>query len=300
MNFVIALVASAIRFATPLIIASMGGLYSERSGVVNIALEGMMLFGAFFAVVASHALGNPWLGVMVAVLVGALIGLVHAVVSIHFKANQVISGTAINLLAVGLTVFMLRAIFGVAGTSPKVPRLPGRIQLLNPIPVINQLSPIVFLAIGIVIFTHWLLYRTPFGLRLRAVGENPQAADTLGVNVYLVRYIGVIVSGALSGLAGAYLSIGVLDVFVREMTAGRGFIALAALIFGKWTPWGALGASLLFGLAEATAARVQGFGVPPQFIEITPYIFTMIALAGWIGKATPPAALGTPYDKEKT
>lgn len=274
--------------ATPLLIAALGGLYSERSGVVNIALEGMMLSGAFAAVVFSYFSGSAWIGLLGAVLVGALMGLIHAVVSIKYKANQVVSGTAINLLAVGATLFLLQIIFNVAGTTPQVDKLPSW----------GPFNPVVYLGIILLLVTHYLLYYTPFGLRLRSVGEYPKAADTLGISVPKIRYIAVVISGALAGLAGASLSIGELNVFVKNMTAGRGFIALAALIFGKWTPFGAFGASLLFGFTDTLQQRLQGFAIPTELVQIMPYIITMIALAGVIGRATPPAAVGEPFERK--
>ncbi|MBM7614054.1 ABC transporter permease [Alkaliphilus hydrothermalis] len=250
--FTMALIYATLRSATPLIITAIGGLISERSGIINIALEGKMLIGAFTAVVVSYYTGNPWFGVLGAIVAGGLMALIHGIVSIKYKANQVVSGTAINILAGGLTVFLLQIIFGVAGTSPQVAKLPSW----------GRFHPLVYFAILLVFLTHYVIYYTPWGLRLRAVGEHPSAADTVGINVIRMRYIAVVISGMLAGLAGAALSIGGLNVFVKGMTTGRGFIALAAMIFGKWTPIGALGASLLFGFADALQMRLQGIGIP--------------------------------------
>lgn len=286
--FDITIIAATIRMATPLIIAGIGGMFSERSGVINIALEGMMLLGAFFGVVITYFCGNPWLGVLGGLIVGGLLGVIHAVVCIKYKANQVVSGTAINILAGGLSIYLLRVLFDVAGTTPSVTNLPTW----------GPFSPIVYIGFLIVAVSHAVLFYTPLGLEIRAVGEHPKAADTVGINVFKVRYLCVIISGCLAGLAGAYLSLGELDVFVKNMTAGRGFIALAAMIFGKWTPLGTMGASLLFGFADALQMRLQGMGIPSQFIQMIPYIFTMVALVGVIGRAVPPGAVGKPYEKD--
>lgn len=295
--------AAALRMATPLIFTSLGGIFAERSGVINIGLEGMMLVGAFTGMLTSYFTGQPWLGLIGALIAGALMGLVHAVAAVTYKVNQVVSGTAINIFAVGVTVFLLRWIFDVAGTSPSVSRVPVvTIPLVNRIPVIGQIvgthNIMVYLALVLVVIVHIFLFKTVWGLRLRSVGEHPKAADTVGIDVFLTRYLAVITSGALAGLGGAYLSIAHLSRFGDQMTAGRGFIALAAMIFGKWTPFGALGASLLFGFANAVQMRLQELGIPSQFVQMVPYILTMIALAGFIGRATPPKAIGKPYKKE--
>lgn len=286
--FDLALVMATLRSAAPLVIAALGGIFSERSGVVNIALEGKMLAGAFAAVVVAFYTGNPWLGILAALLTGGLMALIFAVVSIKYKANQVVSGIAINMLAAGLTVFLMHVFFGTAGSSPAVRRLP----------TIGLFTPIVYLAPILVALAFLVLYRTPWGLRIRAVGEHPKAATTMGVNVITIRYVCVLLSGMLAGLAGAHLSIGTLSVFVRDMTAGRGFIALAAVIFGKWHPLGAMAAALLFGLFEALQVRLQGGGLPTQLMQAIPYVFTMVVLAGFVGRATAPAALGEPYQDE--
>ncbi|WP_026477936.1 ABC transporter permease [Alkaliphilus transvaalensis] len=287
--FNMSMLYATLRAATPLIITAIGGLIAERSGIINIALEGKMLMGAFTAVVVSYYTGNPWLGVLGAIIAGGIMALIHGVVSIKYKANQVVSGTAINILAGGLTIFLLQIIFGVAGTSPQVKKLPAW----------GPFHPIVYFGILLVFVTHYVIYYTSWGLRVRAIGEHPSAADTVGINVIKMRYICVIISGMLAGLAGAALSLGDLNVFVKGMTSGRGYIALAAMIFGKWTPIGALGASLLFGYSTALQMGLQGRGIPSQIVQMIPYIFTMIALAGFVGKSTPPAALGEPYDKAK-
>jgi ABC-type uncharacterized transport system permease subunit len=282
-----ALIASTIRLSTPLILAALGGLYSERGGVINIALEGMMLAGAFTAAVVTVFTHSPWAGLLAAVIAGLVVAALHAVVTINYRADQVVSGAAINILFLGVPALLSGALFESTGATPQLPR--------------DQTLPntLVYLAFILVAVTAYVIYRTRFGLRLRAVGENPEAAMAAGVSVTRMRYAGVLISGALAALGGAYLSIGQSSLFTRNMTAGRGFIALAALIFGKWDPVGALLACLFFGFAEAVAIRMQGtVDIPNQFIQMIPYVLTMVVLAGWIGRATPPKALGTPYVKE--
>ncbi len=297
-----AVFAAALRMATPLIFAALGGIFSERSGVVNIALEGMMLIGAFTAMFVSYHTGMPWMGVLGAMGAGALVGLLHALFCVRYRANQVVIGTAINIFAGGLTVFLLRYYFGAAGTSPSVTTISDiTLPLISQIPwigrVIGRQNPLVYLALVAVVISHLVIYKTSWGLRLRAVGEHPKAADTVGVNVYRMRYLAVALSGALAGLGGTYLSIAHLSRFSENMTAGRGFIALAAVIFGKWTPLGALFACLFFGYADALQMRLQGIGVPVQFMHMLPYLLTMVALAGFIGKSVGPKASGQPYIK---
>jgi len=300
------LIASTIRLSTPLILAALGGLYSERGGVINIALEGMMLAGAFTAAVIAFYTHNPWVGVLAAVGAGMLVAGVHGVATISYRADQVVSGTAINILFFGVPALLSGAMFESTGATPQLRRdwvLPdvaifsaGRFPQLAS--VFNQ-KPLVYVAFILVAATSYVIYRTRFGLRLRAVGENPEAADTAGVSVVRMRYAGVLISGALAALGGAYLSIGQNSLFTRNMTAGRGFIALAALIFGKWNPVGAFLACLLFGFAEAISIRMQGtVNIPNQFIQLIPYVLTMVVLAGFIRRATPPKAIGVPYTKE--
>ncbi|MDI6871254.1 MAG: ABC transporter permease [Bacillota bacterium] len=315
--FQVGLFVSALRAATPLIFAALGGVFSERSGVVNIALDGIMLVGAFMAVMGSYFLKDPWLGLLIALVSGALFALLFGVIVIRYRADQVVTGVAFNMLALGLTGFLLRLIFHHAGQSPMVAKLPDWVIPFNRFPglsrfpalqsfvdrwiqpVLGQHTPPVYLAIAAAFLAHYVLFRTPFGLRLRAVGEHPRAADTVGVNVYAMRYLAVGLSGALAGLGGATLSLGLLSSFIENMTSGRGFIALAAMIFGKWTPLGALGACLLFGFFDALQMLGQtlGFRVPREFFLMLPYLLTMAVLAGVIGRATPPAADGKPYDK---
>lgn len=288
MTIVLILLASAVRQATPLLLAALGGLYSERSGVINIALEGLMLAGAFTSATVTHYSGNPWIGLAAGIAAGILVALVHGVACIHFKADQVVSGTAINILFLGVPALLSGALFESTGATPQLPQ--------------NQLMPLapIVLAFLLVPVTWYVLNRTPFGLRLRAVGENPEAADTAGVNVARVRFAAVMLSGALAAIGGAYLSIGQSSLFARNMTAGRGFIALAALIFGKWRPVQTMLACLLFGFAEALSIQMQGVSqIPVQFIQIVPYVLTIVVLAGFIGHSRAPRALGIPYQEKR-
>jgi ABC-type uncharacterized transport system permease subunit len=304
----LSLFGSTIRLSTPLILAALGGMYSERSGVINIALEGIMLAGAFTAAAVTVFTHNPWVGLTAAAVAGLLVSLIHAVASISFRADQVVIGTAINIMFLGMPALISGALFGSTGSTPQLKReytLPDwNIPLIDRIPVLSQLlsghKPVVYIALAMVPISYFVLFRTRFGLRLRAVGENPEAADTAGISVSGMRYAGVLLSGVLAGIGGAYLSIGQNSLFTRNMTAGRGFIALAALIFGKWHPVGAFLACLLFGLADAVSIRMQGVvPIPVQLIQIIPYVLTLVVLAGFIGRAIPPRAIGTPYVKEK-
>ena len=302
-----AVVDAGLRTSTPLTFTAMGGIFSERSGVVNIALEGILLTGAFASAVTTYFLGNPWLGVLAGMLAGLAIALVHAVISIIFRADQIVSGVAINLLAAGGTQFLTWIVFGSSANSPLIP---GMVALSIPYEgggilgcivsgintVFGQYPPLVYLALVTVVLGHVILFKTVFGLRLRSVGEHPEAAETLGISVEKIRFAGVAISGLLAGLGGAFLALNTHQ-FVKNMSAGRGFIALAAMIFGKWKPFGALAACLLFGYAEAVQISLQGLGIPSQFVQMTPYLLTMIALVGVIGRAIPPRSLGKPYTK---
>ncbi|MDT7921015.1 MAG: ABC transporter permease [Meiothermus sp.] len=303
MEIVIALFFSTLRQATPLLLTALGGLFSERSGVVNIALEGMILFGAAAAAITVNrievatggleAFWIPWVGLLVGAIVGGLVGLIHAIATIKYRADQIVSGTAINIAALGAPSIVLQVLYNNTSTSQEVK---------NRLPLISfgsgEVSILVLIAFLLVPVVWWVLFKTPWGLRLRAVGEHPQAAETMGVNVIRMRYTAVILSGMLAGIAGAYLSIGFLNQFIRAMSAGAGFIALAALIFGKWHPLGVLGATLLFGFAQALAIQLQGGDIlPATIVQALPFILTMLVLAGFIGRSRPPAAVGKPYDK---
>lgn len=286
--FTLGILFSMIRLSTPLLLAALGGLFSERSGVINIALEGLMLAGAFTSATVTHYVGNPWIGLMAGIAAGLFVALIHAVACIHFDSDQVVTGTAINILMFGVPTLLSGALFETTGSTPPL----ARNQLIPNAPVV--------IAFALVPIVWYVLNRTPFGLRLRATGENPEAADTAGISVRRIRYAGVLLSGALAAIGGAYLSIGQSSLFTRNMTAGRGFIALAALIFGKWRPVQTMLACLLFGLAEAAAIQMQGVipYVRVEYIQIIPYVLTMIVLAGFIGASRAPKALGLPYEKE--
>ncbi|NLM44216.1 MAG: ABC transporter permease [Clostridiales bacterium] len=288
-NIITILFGSTIRSATPLMFTALGGTFSERSGVVNIGLEGMMTIGAFSAVLVSYFTGSPFLGLLGAIVSGAFFGWLLAFLSIHFKANQVVVGTAINILAASLTTFLLVEIWGKPGQTDNV-------NYFTPWGPFNMFTYLAFILVGV---SYFVLYKTPFGLRIRAVGEHPRAADTLGVNVYKVRYICVILSGILGAIGGAALSIGSISLFKEGMIAGKGFIALAAVIFGKWHPVGAALACLFFGLADAiqTVSMSLGLDLPKEFLFALPYILTMMAVSGLVGKSVAPAADGVPYEK---
>jgi simple sugar transport system permease protein len=283
-----------VRLSTPLVLAALGGMFSERSGVINIALEGMMLAGAFTAAAVTFATGSPYVGLLGGMMAGMLIAAIHAAACIRYQADQVVTGTAINILMLGMPAFLSGAFFLSSGSTPQIPKE----HLVPWLPII--------IAIVMVPLSWYVLYKTPFGLRLRSVGENPEAADAAGVPVARMRYAGVLLSGVLAGLGGAYLSIGQSSLFTRNMTSGRGFIALAALIFGKWRPFQTLLACLLFGFTEAVSIQMQGVvklpsgdDIPVQFIQMVPYILTIVVLAGFIGSSRPPRALGIPYQKER-
>jgi len=294
--------------ATPLIFASLGGLFSERSGVTNIALEGIMLLGAFSGVVGTYIFGSPWIGLILAVILGIGLSALHAIASINFCADQIVSATALILLAQGITGFLLEPIFGQPGSTPIVEKIPDiHLEFLGKdtflYKIFGSLSPFVYLAFILVFVSYFILYKTKLGLRIRAVGENPEAADTLGINVYKIRYFGVLMSGLLASLGGAYLSIGELGQFSENMTGGKGFIALAAMILGNWKPKGAMFACLLFGFAEAMNEQLQSnpnlaipTSIKPLF-NLLPFIVTLIVVAGFVGKSRAPKADGVPYEK---
>ena len=305
--FSVSLIFSSIRLATPLLLAALGGLYSERAGVINIALEGLMLAGAFTAAAVTHYVGSPWLGLLAGIVAGVAVAGVHATACIRFKADQVVSGTAINILMLGIPALMSGALFLSSGSTPQIPKEQLNFYPFLPAAMSQRLPPVpVFIAFLLVPVTWYVLYRTPFGLRLRAVGENPEAADAAGISVNKIRYTAVLLSGALAAIGGAYLSIGQSSLFTRNMTAGRGFIALAALIFGKWRPVQTMLACLLFGFTEAVSIQMQGVvklpsgeDIPVQFVQIVPYVLTIVVLAGFIGLSRAPRALGQPYQKER-
>jgi general nucleoside transport system permease protein len=320
-NLLPSVLDSTIRTTAPILLACLGGLYSERSGVFDIGIEGKMLFSAFAAGVVAYHTGSPWVGLLAALATGTVFSALHGYASITQRGNQIVSGVAINFLAVGMTALLGKAWYGQGGKTPQL-QPSGRFQpiilpgadAVKDVPFLgtvysglisghNLLVYVAFLAVPL---TWWILFRTRFGLRLRAVGENPAAVDTAGISVTALRYSGVLICGLFAGLAGTYLAIGQSANFAPNMSAGRGFIALAALIFAKWHPVGALGACLLFGFLEALAIPLQGamvpglgWKIPVQLITASPYILTVILLAGFIGKAIPPKAGGVAYVKER-
>lgn len=316
-NTIVQVLESTIRLSVPLLLACLAGLYSERSGVFDIGLEGKMLAGAFAGAAAASVFVSAWAGLAVGILVSVFLALVHGFASITHRGNQIVSGVAINFIAAGTTIILGQAWFQQGGRTPALPPA-GRFEAINlpfadafrGVPVVGPIyadlisgqSLLTYFAFAMVPITWWVLYRTRFGLRLRAVGENPAAVDTAGISVQWLRYRAVICTGALCGVAGCYLSMVQSAGFVKDMTAGKGFIALAALIFAKWRPVPAMFACLLFGFLEAGAIRWQSqlsATVPVQFIQALPYVLTVILLAGFIGRAIPPRAGGVPYVKER-
>ncbi len=303
--FTASLIASMFVFSTPLVFGAIGGMFSERSGVVNIGLEGMMLMGAFWGVYGADKGGSWVVGLIVAMAAGGLLALVHAFFAIQLRADQIVGGTAVNFLALGITGYFFFQLYhgqdvpaGVS-TIPDL-KIPGldHVKFLGP--AFGKLNLMVWLSFALVVISYLVLFKTPIGLRIRACGEHPRAADTVGINVYAIRYASVIVSGILAALGGAYLSIGFGGgAFTDNITAGRGFIALAAMIFGNWRPFGAFGAALLFGFSTALAYRLPAYsGSAATLFQALPYVLTLIAVAGVIGRTVPPAADGKPYKKQ--
>lgn len=302
-----------IASAAPLIFTAIGGVFSERSGVINIGLEGLMIMGAFIGIVFNLFFADtfgawtPWLALLAAMLVSALLAVLHAVASIAFRADQVVSGVAINMLGLAVALFSVKMIFGKGQTDfiqQKIPRF--NVPYLEDIPVIGPMFfKLVYgssiIAIGIAVLAWFIIYKTPFGLRLRSVGEHPMAADTMGINVTKLRYIAVIISGGLAGIGGAVYSQTITNDFGHATINGQGFMALAAMIFGKWHPLGAMGAALFFGFAQALAISSSSISfladIPSVYFHIFPYVLTILALAGFLGKANAPKALGKPYVK---
>lgn len=299
----VAVLSGMIGSAVPIVLPAIGGAYSEGSGIINIGLEGMGLMGAWTAVAVSFFIGSPWLGLILAGLVGGLMSLILAVLSVWYNANQILVGVGINLLAASLTRFLTWLIWGSKGTSAEVAGLPNiSIPIISKIPFIGDIigtqNAIVYIMFATIIIAHIVLFKTPFGLRLRSCGEHPEASESAGIDVYKMRFIGVFISGVLAGLGGAYLSIGIGSRFVSGMMSGRGFIALAANIFGGWTVLGAAGAGFIFSYFMSLSRSLQTIGIPSQFISMIPYILTIIVLAFSYKRARAPAAEGEPYDKE--
>ena len=299
-----ALFAAMLRYATPLIFAALGGMFSERSGVVNVGLEGMMLMGAFFGIMAADKLDSWLLGLLVGVASGGAAALLHAIWAVHLRVDQIISGFAINFLALGLTGYLFIDVYGQEGTPTDIPSIPNvRLSFLDGVPflgdIFGNLNLMIWIALILVPTSWFVLFKTPLGLRIRAVGEHPRAADTVGIDVYRIRYGAVIASGMLAAAGGAFLSIGFVNSFNENMTAGRGFIALAAVIFGNWRPFGAAAACFLFGFSSALAQRLPEYSESAAVLfQALPYVLTLIAVAGVIGRSIPPAADGRPYQKQ--
>ena len=299
-----ALLAATLRFATPLLFGALGGIMSERSGVINVGLEGMMLMGAFFGIFGADATGSWFLGMLIGLAAGGALGFVHAVFSIALRADQVVSGVAVNFLAAGVTGFVFIAHYGEQGTPGEVPSVPTvTLPLIEDLgffgEAIGQMSLLTWMALLLVPLMALYLYRTPGGLRLRSVGEKPRAADSVGIAVQRTRYLAVVASGCLAGLGGVYLSVALVHSFNEGMTAGRGFIALAVVIFGGWRPYGALAGACLFGFSSAIAQRLPAFSESLAVLfQALPYVLVLIVVAGLIGRSRPPAAIGVPYVKE--
>jgi simple sugar transport system permease protein len=293
----------ALTSATPLTLGALCGIFCERSGVINIAIEGMMLFGAFVAIPVTALSGSYTVGILAAILTGGLMAALHAVLSIKYKVDQIISGTAINILAAGVTRYLNIRVLEPADLSAASPIGNWRVPLVADIPVVGRLfdaSPTTFVMLVLLVLVNVVLFYTSWGLRTRAVGEHPRAADTVGVHVNMMRYVNVIIGGCIAGFAGVYFSLG-LGSFEDNMTHGRGFVALAAMIFGKWSPYGSFAAALIFGFADAIQGKMQNVlnvGVPPEFLQMAPYVLTIVILAGAIGRAIPPRAIGKPYEKQ--
>jgi simple sugar transport system permease protein len=298
------LIASMLVFATPLTFGAIGGMFSERSGVVNVALEGMMLTGAFFGIYGADKTGSWFLGILIAMLSGGLLALVHAFFAVHLRADQIVGGIAINFLALGITGYFFYQLYHGANISANIPRIPNvSIPWVKDQgfigPAFGDLNLLIWVAIALVPISYVVMFKTPIGLRIRACGEHPRAADTVGINVYAVRYASVVTSGVLAALGGVFLSVGFVGTFNENMTDGRGFIALAALIFGNWRPFGAFGAALLFGFSTALAFRLPVYSdSAATLFQALPYVLTLIAVAGVIGRTIPPAAVGRPYKKQ--
>jgi simple sugar transport system permease protein len=302
-----ALIAATLRAATPLTFAALGGIFSERSGVVNIGLEGMLLMGAFFGFLGADKFGEWYWGLVAGMVAGGALALVHAFISIHLRADQIVSGTAVNFLALGVTGYFFIDVYTDQGT-------PGDVDFTPTVPLpwvpedsfvdkaIGDMNVLIWVALALVLVSHFVIFHTPVGLRLRSVGEHPKAADTVGISVYATRYGAVVLSGALAGMGGVYLSNGITHSFSENMTAGRGFIALAAVIFGRWRPGGAFVACLLFGFTEALALRLPGaYGSDAAWTTLfraLPYVVTLVVVAGVVGRSIPPAAVGRPYVKQ--
>ena len=300
MDFVLSLLAGAIRVTIPIAFAALAGMLSERSGVINMGLEGMMLFGSFFAVVGSYVTGSAWLGLVFAMAAGAVVGLVMAIFTIGFKCEHILAGVAVNILASGLTIVLLQMIWGTRGKSSEVDGL-GVVSLpiINKIPVVKNLigsiSPLFYILILCVLLVWFVLYRTPVGLRIRVIGDNPFMAGSMGIKVYKYQYLSLMVSGMIASLGGAYLSIGDINMFSKEMVSGRGYIALSMVILGGWHPVGVAACGLIYGVAQSLQLRLQGVSIPPQLVQMLPYVITIVVLLFARSKSKAPAMEGVHY-----
>jgi general nucleoside transport system permease protein len=290
LDSILLLIGITLMYSAPLIFGALGGVLSERAGVVNIGIEGMMVMGAFAGAGVGYYSGNPWLGFLIAGAAGGLVALMHALAAVTFKADQTISGIAINLVGPGVALFLCRLFFQGAAMTPPVP---------NKLPKLFGIDITVFIALALTVLLWFVLYKTKWGLHIRAVGEKPAAADTMGINVTKVRYTSVIISGVLAGFGGAAMTLAIIPQFTQTAISGQGFIALAAVIFGKWTPHGAYGACLLFGFSQALTVMLGGgsFAIPSEILAMLPYILTIIVLILFVGKSVAPKADGVPYEK---
>ena len=300
MDFVLSLLAGAIRLTIPIAFAALAGMLAERAGIINMGLEGMMLFGSFFAVVGSYVTGSAWLGLLFAMAAGAVVGLIMAVFAIGFKCEHMLAGVAVNILASGLTIVLLQMIWGTRGKSSEVAGLGiVSVPVLNKIPIIGQLigniSPLFYILVLCVILLWVVLYRTPVGLRVRVIGENPFMAGSMGIKVYKYQYLSLMVSGMLAALGGAYLSVGDINMFSKEMVAGRGYIALSMVILGGWHPIGVAACGLICGVAQSLQLRLQGVSIPPQLVQMLPYVVTILVLLFARNKSKAPAMEGVHY-----
>ena len=300
MDFVLSLLAGAIRLTIPIAFAALAGMLAERAGIINMGLEGMMLFGSFFAVVGSYVTGSAWLGLLFAMAAGAVVGLIMAVFAIGFKCEHMLAGVAVNILASGLTIVLLQMIWGTRGKSSEVAGLGiVSVPVLNKIPIIGQLigniSPLFYILVLCVILLWVVLYRTPVGLRVRVIGENPFMAGSMGIKVYKYQYLSLMVSGMLAALGGAYLSVGDINMFSKEMVAGRGYIALSMVILGGWHPIGVAACGLIYGVAQSLQLRLQGVSIPPQLVQMLPYVVTILVLLFARNKSKAPAMEGVHY-----
>jgi simple sugar transport system permease protein len=305
-GFLIGLLIATVRLAVPLLYTALGEMFSEKAGLLNIGLEGIMTFGAVSGFFGAYLTKNPWMGMIAGIIGGVIINMIFAFATVSLKSDQIVNGMVITILAAGAASYLYRSVFGISGTDMAINGFKETVlPLLGQIPLLGEMlfkyTAPVYIAFLLVPVCYVVLYKTTFGLRLRSVGEYPQAADSLGINVDRMRYVAAILCGALGGLGGAYMSVAYMNRFVDNMVAGRGFIALAAVIFGNWKPGQVMVACLLFGFADALQLRLQAIGllIPYQFLVMLPYLLTLIAIAGVVGKTVGPAAVGQPYHRGK-